>query len=122
VPALGRIIVQVGTAVLKPAPARADAEARMDSENGHSIALELNLVEAQALKGWLLRTGSDGSSALDDDQVKPTLMQLDTALNYVEGVTTVRRELQAAGFQTEGMGDEEVAELGRRIAEAPLRR
>jgi hypothetical protein len=86
------------------------------------IALDMSLEEAQALKGWLLRTENGGSSALDDDQVKPTLMQLETALNYVEGVTTVRRELESAGFQTEGLSDDEVADLGRRIGEAPLRR
>ena len=84
--------------------------------------LDLSLGEAQALKVWLLQVGSDGRSALDDEQLKPALMQLDTALKYVEGVTTVRRELEAAGFHTESMSDEEVAELGRRIAEAPLRR
>jgi hypothetical protein len=96
----------------------------MDSEvtNGeHRINLELSLSEAQALKGWLLQAGSDGGSALDDEQLKPTLMQLDTALNYVEGVTTVRRELEAAGFHTTSMSDEDVAELGRRISDAPLR-
>jgi hypothetical protein len=86
------------------------------------IALDLSLEEAQALKGWLLQTANGGSSALDDDQVKPTLMQLDTALNYVEGVATVRRELESAGFQTEGLSDDEVADLGRRIGETPLRR
>jgi hypothetical protein len=103
----------------------------MDSEptNGqpvpveeHRITLDLSLAEAQALKGWLLQVGSDGGSALDDDQVKPTLVQLDTALNYVEGVSTVRRELEAAGFHTSTMSDEEVAGLGRRISDAPLRR
>jgi hypothetical protein len=88
----------------------------------HSITLELSVEEAQALKGWLLQTGSDGASALDDEHLKPTLLQLDSALNYVEGVTTVRRELEAAGFHTESMSDEEVADLGRRISEAPLRR
>jgi hypothetical protein len=96
----------------------------MDSEvtNGqHTISLELSFAEAQALKGWLLQAGTDGRSALDDDQLKPALMQLDAALNYVEGVATVRRELETAGFQTEGLSDEQVAELGRRISEAPLR-
>ena len=88
----------------------------------HRIMLDLSVGEAQALKGWLLQTGSDGTSALDDENVKPTLVQLDSALNYVEGVTTVRRELEAAGFRTEGMSDDEVADLGRRISEAPLRR
>ncbi len=88
----------------------------------HRIMLDLSVEEAHALKGWLLQTGSDGTTALDDENVKPSLVQLDSALNYVEGVTTVRRELEAAGFQTESMSDEDVADLGRRISEAPLRR
>jgi hypothetical protein len=88
----------------------------------HRITLDLSVEEAQALKGWLLQTGSDGTTALDDEYVKPTLVQLDSALNYVEGVSTVRRELEAAGFQTETMSDDDVADLGRRISEAPLRR
>jgi hypothetical protein len=88
----------------------------------HRITLDLSVEEAQALKGWLLQTGSDGNTALDDEYVKPTLVQLDSALNYVEGVSTVRRELEAAGFHTESMSDDEVAELGRRISDAPLRR
>ena len=86
------------------------------------IILELSLEEAQALKAWLLKAGSDGALALDDRQLKPTLVQLDTALDYVEGVITVRRELEQAGFHTDSMSDEEVAELGRRIGDAPLRR
>ena len=86
------------------------------------IILELSLEEAQALKAWLLKAGSDGALALDDGQLKPTLVQLDTALDYVEGVITVRRELEQAGFHTDSMSDEEVAELGRRIGDAPLRR
>ena len=95
----------------------------MDSANGEpQITLELSLGEAQALKGWLLQVGSDGGSALDDEHLKPTLMELDAALNYVEGVSTVRRELEAAGFHTSSMSDEEVAALGRRISHAPLRR
>ncbi|MFL5869269.1 MAG: hypothetical protein ACJ766_19365 [Thermoleophilaceae bacterium] len=95
----------------------------MDTANGeHRITLDLSLAEGQALKGWLLQVGNDGGSALDDERLKPALMQLDNALNYVEGVTTVRRELEAAGFHTESMSDEEVADLGRRISDAPLRR
>jgi hypothetical protein len=97
----------------------------MDSEvtNGqHDITLELSFAEAQALKGWLLQAGSDGRSALDDEQLKPALMHLDAALSYVEGVATVRRELETAGLQAEGLSDEQVADLGRRISDAPLRR
>ena len=104
----------------------------MDSEqtNGHlevvqeehGIVLDLSLAEARALKGWLLKPAGDGSSALEDETLKPTLVKLGSALDYIDGVTTVRHELEQAGFPTEGMSDEQVAALGRKISEAPLRR
>jgi hypothetical protein len=94
-----------------------------ETSNGHpAIALELSLSEAQALKARLLKESSDGSSALDDEELKPLLMKLGTALDYIEGVAAVRHELEQAGFATERMTDEQVAELGRRISDAPLRR
>ena len=34
----------------------------------------------------------------------------------------VRDELEQSGFATESMSDEQVADLGRRIAESPIRR
>lgn len=104
----------------------------MDSEqsNGHlevvqeehGIVLELSMSEAQALKAWLLKPAGDGSSALEDEALKPTLVKLGSALDYIEGVSTVRHELEQAGFPTDNMSDEDVAALGRKISDAPLRR
>ena len=34
----------------------------------------------------------------------------------------VRDELEQAGFDTEALSDEQIAELGRRIADTPIRR
>jgi hypothetical protein len=94
-----------------------------ETSNGHpGIVLELSIGEAQTLKARLLKEASDGTSALDDEELKPALMKLGTALDYVEGVAFVRRELEQAGFPTERMSDEQVAQLGRKISEAPLRR
>ena len=36
----------------------------------------------------------------------------------MDGVARVREELQQAGIETAHLGDQQVAELGRRIAEA----
>ncbi len=88
----------------------------------HEIVLELTVSEAQALKAWLLKPAADGASALEDEGVKPTLVKLGAALDYIEGVSTVRHELEQAGFPTENMSDEEVAALARKISEASLRR
>jgi hypothetical protein len=89
---------------------------------GQPIVLELSLSEAQALKARLLKEASDGSSALDDETLKPMLKSLGTSLDYIEGVAVVRRELEQAGLPTERMSDEQVAQLGRKISDAPLRR
>ena len=100
-----------------------------DLSNGNSaqvgepaIRLDLTVAAGQALKSWLLHSQSDGRSALDVEELKPTLVQPGSRLDFVEGVAVVRRELEEAGFQTDQMSDEKVAELGRRIGEAPLRR
>ena len=47
---------------------------------------------------------------------------MDAKLDYIQGVQQVRDELAHAGFPTENLSDDEVAELGRRIAESPIRR
>jgi hypothetical protein len=88
----------------------------------HEIGLQLSIEEGRALKAWLLKPAADGASALEDAQLKSTLMQLGAQLDYIEGVSSVRNELEQAGFATENMSDEEVAALGRKIAEAGLRR
>jgi hypothetical protein len=50
------------------------------------------------------------------------MVKLGAQLDFVQGVQQVRDELEAAGFPTEALSDDEVADLGRRIAESPLRR
>ena len=88
----------------------------------HEVGLQLSMSEARALKAWLLKPAADGASALEEDELKSTLVQLGAQLDYLDGVSTVRAELEQAGFPTENMSDDEVAALGRKIAEAPLRR
>ena len=96
-----------------------------NSSNGQHeevVKLELSTSEAQALKAWMLRPASDGSMAIDEAELKPTLMALEKALESVEAIDRVRRELEQAGLESKHLSDNQVLDLGRRIAEAPLRR
>jgi hypothetical protein len=96
--------------------------------NGHphteeiTLTLELSLAEGEALKAWLLKPAADGSAAIDDENAKSVMVKLGSKLDYVSGVAQVRQQLEQAGFDTEILDDEQVAELGRRIAESPIRR
>jgi hypothetical protein len=87
-----------------------------------SVTLELTLVEAEAVKSWLLKPSADGSVAIDDDNAKSAMVKLGAQLDYIQGVQLVRDELEQAGFATDQLSDEQVADLGRRIAESPIRR
>jgi hypothetical protein len=87
-----------------------------------SITLDLSVAQAQALRTWLVKPAADGSSTMDDDVLKPVLVKLAHELDYREGVAAVRQELEQAGLQTATLSDEQVAVLGRRIAETKLRR
>ena len=49
------------------------------------------------------------------------MVKLGAQLDFIEGVSKVREELEQAGFAI-GTRDEQVADLGRRIAESPIRR
>jgi hypothetical protein len=82
-----------------------------------TVHVELSMSEAGALRAWLLKPAADGSTALDDALVNAALKKLGGALDRVEAVATVRRELEDAGFSTHDLGDEQVAELGRRIGQ-----
>jgi hypothetical protein len=82
------------------------------------IQLDLELDEADALHGWLLKATSEGVAALDDPLVSAALKKLSRSLDYVHTVATVREELEQSGFDTQGMSDDEVADLTRRIREA----
>jgi len=87
----------------------------------HTIELELSLDEANALRAWLLKPAADGSTALDDSLVNAALKKLAGAIDKIEAVGEIRRELEEAGFDTTGMDDEHVAELGRKIGQASTR-
>jgi hypothetical protein len=96
-----------------------DAQALVMEE--HSIALELSLSEANALRAWLLKPAADGSTALDESLVNATLKKLSAAIDKIEAVEGIRRELEEAGFSTDGMDDSALAELGRKIGQASSR-
>src|SRR6185437_15270503 len=87
----------------------------------HTIELDLSLDEANALRTWLLKPAADGSTALDDSLVNATLKKLAGAIDKIEAVGEIRRELEDAGFDTNGMDDDQMAELGRRIGHASSR-
>jgi hypothetical protein len=85
------------------------------------VTLDFTLAEASALRAWLLKPSGDGSTALDDSLVNSALKKLGGALDRIEAVAAVRQQLEEAGFPTEGMSDEQVAELGRKIGQATQR-
>jgi len=87
----------------------------------HTIVLDLSLEEANALRAWLLKPAADGSTALDDSLVNASLKKLAGAIDKIEAVGEIRRELEEAGFDTAGMLDDQVAELGRKIGQASSR-
>jgi hypothetical protein len=87
----------------------------------HTIELDLSLDEANALRAWLLKPAADGSTALDDSLVNASLKKLAGAIDKIEAVGDIRRELEDAGFDTNGMDDDQVADLGRRIGQASSR-
>ena len=86
------------------------------------VTIELTLAEAEAVKSWLLKPSADGSAAIEDENAKSVMVKLGAKLDFIQGVQQVRDELQQAGFPTETMSDDQVADLGRRIAESPIRR
>jgi hypothetical protein len=94
---------------------------RPEATSGDSVTLELSVVEAQALRTWLLKPAADGSSTMDDEVLKPVMAKLGHELDYREGVHAVRQELEQAGLATANLSDEQVAVLGRRISDAKLR-
>ena len=93
-----------------------------EGADDQGVSLELTLAEAEAVKSWLLKPSADGSAAIDDENAKSVMVKLGAKLDYIQGVQRVRDELEQAGFATSTMSDDEVADLGRRIAESPIRR
>jgi hypothetical protein len=91
-------------------------------EGGHerTLTLDLALSEAEALRTWLLKPAQDGTTSLDDPLVSHALAKLGTAIDTVLTTVNVRRELQQAGLAVEHLSDEQVCELGRRVAQAAI--
>jgi hypothetical protein len=116
-------VVEIAGLPLKTPTAETDLD-QVNESNGSqtqfaeaTVSVELSMSEAGALRAWLLKPAADGSTALDDALVNAALKKLGGALDRVEAVATVRRELEEAGFSTDDLDDEQVAELGRRISQ-----
>jgi hypothetical protein len=85
-----------------------------------TLALELELPEAEALRAWLLKATADGVTSLDDPFVNSALAKLARAVDTVHATVNVRRELEQAGLEVAHLSDEQVRELGRRVSEAAM--
>ena len=82
------------------------------------IPLELGLDEAEALRAWLLKPAADGTTSLDDQLVSRVLSRLGLAVDSARSTVSVRQELVQAGFAVDHLSDDQVRDLGRRIADA----
>ena len=91
---------------------------QFDSEP--TLALELDLHEAEALRAWLLKATAEGVTSLDDPLVNSALAKLGRAVDSVHATVNVRRELEQAGLEVTHLSDDQVRDLGRRVSEAAL--
>ena len=82
-----------------------------------TITLEVTLEEAEALRAWLLKPAADGATSLDDPPVSRVLARLGLEVDGARSAVNVRRELVQAGFSVNHLSDEQLRELGSRIAE-----
>lgn len=89
-----------------------------DVDHEPTLTLDLALSEAEALRTWLLKPAQDGTTSLEDPLVSRTLTKLGTAIDTVLSTVNVRRELQQAGLAIDHLSDEQVCDLGRRVAQA----
>jgi hypothetical protein len=89
-----------------------------DVDREPTLTLDLALSEAEALRTWLLKPAQDGTTSLDDPLVSRALTNLGTAIDAILATVNVRRELQQAGLAIDHLSDEQVCDLGRRVAQA----
>jgi hypothetical protein len=82
------------------------------------IVLELDLTEAESLRSWLLKASADGATSFDDPLVSRVLSKLAVDVDSARSAVNVRRELVDAGFSVTHLSDEQLRELGSRIADA----
>jgi len=83
-----------------------------------TIALELGLAEAEALRAWLLKPAADGATSLEDPPVSRVLSRLGLEVDNARAAVDVRHELVQAGLSVDHLSDEELRQLGSRIAGA----
>ena len=94
-------------------------DSRLDGNNSEPrLVLDLDLIEAQALRAWLLETELNGVSAIDTPVVSTALAKLGRAVDTAQATINIRREFQQAGVNLAHWSDEQVLELARRVAEA----
>jgi hypothetical protein len=82
------------------------------------LTIELGLTEAEALHAWLLKPAQDGTTSLEDPSVSRALAKLGMAVDAVVATANVRRELRDSGLVVDHLSDEQVRDLGRRVAQA----
>ncbi len=82
------------------------------------ISLDLTLPEAEALRSWLLKPAQDGATSFEDPLVSRALTKLAMAVDAVRATVNVRQELEQVGLVADHLSDEQVRELGRRVAQA----
>jgi hypothetical protein len=83
-----------------------------------TVSLAFDLGEAEALRSWLLKPAADGTNSLEDPLVSRVLARLALEVDSARSAVNVRHELVQAGFAVDHLSDEQVRELGRRIADA----
>jgi hypothetical protein len=83
-----------------------------------TLTIGLALSEAEALRVWLLKPASDGSTSLDDPLVSRALATLGRAVDTLRATVNLRHELQQAGLEIDHLSDEQLHTLGRRVTEA----
>jgi hypothetical protein len=97
---------------------RQTGEPAGEGDHERTLTLELALSEAEALRTWLLKPAKDGTTSLEDPLVSHALTKLGTAIDTILSTVNVRHELKQAGLAVEHLTDEQVCELGRRVAHA----
>lgn len=92
--------------------------AATENVNEPTLTIDFPLSEAEALRAWLLKPAQDGTTSLDEPLVSRVLTKVGMAVDSVVATANVRRELLEAGLSVEHLSDEDVRELGRRVAQA----
>ena len=94
------------------------APAQAVADNEPRLSLDLGLSEAEAVRAWLLKPPTDGTTALDDPVLNGALTKLGHAVDGIRASMIVRYELEQVGLSVAHLSDEQVRELARRVTEA----